>query len=90
MYATARSEKDARAAFASAIKREIGRDTIVVADGMNYIKGFRYQMFCEAKAVGTTSCVVRNTPSTPTHHRAMLFQGRMEVLGNGYTQMEDA
>lgn len=25
---------------------------------MNYIKGYRYQLWCEAKALGTTSCVV--------------------------------
>ncbi|KAF7195485.1 Protein kti12 [Pseudocercospora fuligena] len=58
VYATARAEKDARATFSSAIKRVLTRDTIVVADGMNYIKGFRYQLYCEAKAVQTTNCVV--------------------------------
>lgn len=58
VYATARAEKDARAAFSSAVKRALARDTIVVADGMNYIKGFRYQLYCEAKAVQTPSCVV--------------------------------
>jgi protein KTI12 len=58
VYATARSEKDARATFSSAIKRLLSRDTIVVADGMNYIKGFRYQLYCEAKAVQTTNCIV--------------------------------
>lgn len=58
VYATARAEKDARATFSSAIKRVLGRDVIVVADGMNYIKGFRYQLYCEAKAVQTPSCVV--------------------------------
>ena len=36
----------------------LGRDAIIVADGMNYIKGFRYQLYCEAKAVQTPSCVV--------------------------------
>ncbi len=59
MYREARSEKDARAAEYSAVKRALGRDTIVVADGLNYIKGFRYQLYCEAKAVQTPSCVVR-------------------------------
>lgn len=60
MYATAKAEKDARAAEMSAIKRLLGKDDIVIADGLNYIKGFRYQLFCEAKALGTPSCVVRN------------------------------
>jgi protein KTI12 len=64
VYATAKAEKDARAAFSSAIKRVLGRDAIVVADGMNYIKGFRYQLYCEAKAVQTPSCVVHvGTPA---------------------------
>ncbi|GME26331.1 Protein kti12 [Neofusicoccum parvum] len=58
VYHTARAEKDARAAEASAVKRVLGRDDIVIADGMNYIKGFRYQLYCEAKAMQTPSCVV--------------------------------
>ena len=58
VYDAARPEKDARATFSSAIKRDLTRDAIVVADGMNYIKGFRYQMYCEAKGQLTPSCVV--------------------------------
>ncbi|MCJ1265347.1 hypothetical protein MMC22_005223 [Lobaria immixta] len=58
VYREARTEKDARAAEYSAVKRALGRDTIVVADGLNYIKGFRYQLYCEAKAVQTPSCVI--------------------------------
>lgn len=63
VYREARSEKDARAAEYSAVKRDLGRDTIVIADGLNYIKGFRYQLYCEAKAVQTPSCVVSAAPS---------------------------
>ncbi|KAF2154037.1 chromatin associated protein KTI12 [Myriangium duriaei CBS 260.36] len=63
VYDAGRAEKDARAAFSSAVKRELTRETIVLADGMNYIKGFRYQLYCEAKAVRTTSCVVQ--PAVP-------------------------
>ena len=59
VYATARAEKDARATFEAAVKRTLDRDTIVVADGMNYIKGFRYQLYCEAKAVQTPNCIVQ-------------------------------
>ena len=59
VYREARTEKDARATEYSAVKRALGKDTIVVADGLNYIKGFRYQLYCEAKAVQTPSCVVR-------------------------------
>ena len=36
----------------------LANDAVVIADGLNYIKGFRYQLYCEAKGVQTTSCVV--------------------------------
>lgn len=58
VYRDARSEKEARATEYSAVKRLLGPDDIVIADGLNYIKGFRYQLFCEAKALQTPSCVV--------------------------------
>ena len=57
-YRDARTEKTARASFYSAVKRLLGPEDVVIADGMNYIKGFRYQMHCEAKAVETGCCVV--------------------------------
>lgn len=59
VYDNARTEKEARAVVFARVKRALGRDTIVLVDGMNYIKGWRYQLWCEAKAVGTTCCVVR-------------------------------
>lgn len=58
MYDHARTEKEARGVAFARAKRALGRDCFVVLDGMNYIKGFRYQLWCEAKALGTTCCVV--------------------------------
>ncbi|KAL7270419.1 kti12, chromatin associated [Rhizina undulata] len=58
VYRDAKSEKEARATEYSAWKRALGKDDVVIADGLNYIKGFRYQLFCEAKALLTPSCVV--------------------------------
>ncbi|KAF1918515.1 chromatin associated protein KTI12 [Ampelomyces quisqualis] len=64
VYHSARAEKDARAEQYSAVKRVLSRDDIVIADGMNYIKGFRYQLYCEAKALQTPSCVLHvGTPA---------------------------
>ncbi|KAF1962213.1 RNA polymerase II elongator complex subunit [Byssothecium circinans] len=65
VYHTAKAEKDARAEEYSAVKRVLSRDDIVIADGPNYIKGFRYQLYCEAKAVQTPSCVVKVHIGTP-------------------------
>lgn len=64
VFREARTEKDARAAQFSAVERALGRDEMVIADGLNYIKGFRYQLYCAAKAAGTPSCVV--SPRHPT------------------------
>lgn len=52
------SEKDARATIYAAVKRALSPKDIVILDGANYIKGWRYQLYCEAKAVRSTHCVV--------------------------------
>ncbi|OAA71373.1 RNA polymerase II elongator complex subunit [Cordyceps fumosorosea ARSEF 2679] len=53
------SEKDARASAYAAVKRVLSDRDIVILDGLNYIKGWRYQLHCEAKAVRTPSCVLQ-------------------------------
>ncbi|KAL1894921.1 kti12, chromatin associated [Sporothrix stenoceras] len=53
------SEKDARASIYGAVKRVLSPRDIVVLDGLNYIKGWRYQLACEAKNVSTTSAVLQ-------------------------------
>ncbi|KAL3466244.1 RNA polymerase II Elongator complex associated protein Kti12 [Aspergillus heterothallicus] len=58
VYDTARTEKEARGLAYTRAKRALGRDSFVILDGMNYIKGYRYQLWCEAKALATTCCVV--------------------------------
>lgn len=58
VYDHARTEKEARAVAFARVKRALAKDAFVILDGMNYIKGYRYQLWCEAKAVGTTCCVV--------------------------------
>jgi hypothetical protein len=58
VYNTANREKTARAEEFSAIKRGVSRDNVVIADCPNYIKGYRYQLWCEAKAASTRCCVV--------------------------------
>lgn len=57
-YNTAADEKKARGALMSAVERLLSKDDIVIADSLNYIKGFRYQLYCVARAIGTPHCVV--------------------------------
>ena len=53
------SEKDARAAIYGAVKRVLSDRDIVILDGLNYIKGWRYQLHCESKAMRTPSCILQ-------------------------------
>ncbi|KAI0999943.1 hypothetical protein K3495_g8255 [Podosphaera aphanis] len=52
------SEKIARATVYAAVTRVLSTKNIVILDSANYIKGWRYQLYCEAKAVQTPHCVV--------------------------------
>ncbi|KAK2754677.1 hypothetical protein FQN54_006810 [Arachnomyces sp. PD_36] len=84
VYDNARSEKEARAVVYGRVKRALGRDTIVIVDGMNYIKGWRYQLWCEAKAVGTTCTVVHvGTPIDQCTSNNDTRLRRREKEGNG-------
>lgn len=50
-------EKRARAAFMSAVERSLARDTVVIADSLNYIKGYRYQLYTLSRTASTPHCV---------------------------------
>jgi Chromatin associated protein KTI12 len=52
------SEKPARAALFAAMQRQMGRDTILIVDALNYIKGFRYQLYCAAREFKLRVCTV--------------------------------
>ncbi|EEB06001.1 elongator complex associated protein Kti2 [Schizosaccharomyces japonicus yFS275] len=57
-YRDSRKEKTARAALYSAVERSLSKETFVICDSLNYIKGYRYQLFCEAKSMYTPHCVM--------------------------------
>ncbi|KAJ3038383.1 kti12, chromatin associated [Rhizophlyctis rosea] len=64
-YSDPTSEKNARASLLSAVERHLSRETLLICDSTNYIKGFRYQLYCIARALGTPHCVIY-CGSTPT------------------------
>ncbi|KAH7885058.1 chromatin associated protein KTI12 [Phlebopus sp. FC_14] len=57
-YNDSRSEKPARGTLFTAIQRHLGSGTIVIVDSLNYIKGFRYQMYCAAREMKVRICTV--------------------------------
>ncbi|XP_028393500.1 protein KTI12 homolog [Dendronephthya gigantea] len=58
VYSSSANEKSARASLKSAVERLMSRDSIVILDSLNYIKGYRYELYCSAKAHKTPHCVV--------------------------------
>ncbi|CUM68139.1 uncharacterized protein PRCAT00005856001 [Priceomyces carsonii] len=62
-YIDSNSEKRARGSQMSAVKRDISPTNIVILDSLAYIKGFRYQLYCEAKGLQTPHCVIHTLTS---------------------------
>lgn len=71
------SEKDARALVFATVKRLLTKNDVVILDAAagNYIKGWRYQLHCEAKAVRTPHCLVH--VGTPKERAEGINQQRL-------------
>lgn len=53
-----KAEANTRATLKAAVERHITRDVVVILDSMNYIKGYRYELFCISRAAATTRVTV--------------------------------
>ena len=51
-------EKIFRASLKSNVEKYINEQRVVILDSMNYIKGFRYELYCLARNAKTTLCLV--------------------------------
>jgi len=59
IFSESRHEKDVRGRLKSEVIRLLSKDSVVICDGLNYIKGFRYELFCASKACKTTQLTVQ-------------------------------
>ncbi|KAL0336495.1 UNVERIFIED_CONTAM: protein KTI12 [Sesamum calycinum] len=57
-YANMPAEKNLRGVLRSEVDRSLSRDNIIIVDSLNSIKGYRYELWCLARAAGTRYCVV--------------------------------
>lgn len=57
-YATMPSEKNLRGVIRSEVDRSVSKDNIVIVDSLNAIKGYRYELWCLARAAGVRYCVL--------------------------------
>lgn len=57
-YSNSNKEKDIRGALKSAVDHALAPNAFVILDSLNYIKGFRYELYCQARTNRSTHCVV--------------------------------
>uniref|UniRef100_A0A914Z1A7 Protein KTI12 homolog n=1 Tax=Panagrolaimus superbus TaxID=310955 RepID=A0A914Z1A7_9BILA len=48
-YNDAKKEKQWRSSIRRDVSRNLGKETLVICDGLNYVKGYRYELFTQAK-----------------------------------------
>lgn len=58
VYADSQKEKNVRASLKAEVERKVTKDDIVILDSLNYIKGYRYELFCLIKHTRTPHCLV--------------------------------
>jgi protein KTI12 len=58
LYSNAKKEKVQRGEILSAVERHLNQKDCIIVDSLNYIKGFRYQLTCIAKALQTPFVIV--------------------------------
>lgn len=51
-------EKNLRGVLRSEVDRSLSQDSIIIVDSLNNIKGYRYELWCLARASGIRYCVV--------------------------------
>ncbi|XP_054263828.1 protein KTI12 homolog [Macrosteles quadrilineatus] len=58
LYSNSQKEKEMRGILKSETLRLLGSDSVVILDAGNYIKGFRYELYCASKSSKTTQVTV--------------------------------
>ncbi|KAJ7132835.1 chromatin associated protein KTI12 [Mycena crocata] len=93
-YDDSGAEKPARGALFTAIQRSMAQDTVLIVDAPNYIKGFRYQIYCAAREMKLRVCTVYvvATPDLCREWNASRTDGRAyasETLENLLVRFEE-
>jgi len=58
VFSDSKHEKAVRGRLKSEVIKLLSREGVVICDGLNYIKGFRYELYCASKAGKTTQCTL--------------------------------
>jgi len=65
VFGSSKIEKEVRGRLKSEVIRLLDKEKTIICDGANYIKGFRYELYCASKASKTTQITVFCDISAP-------------------------
>ncbi|EZA49589.1 hypothetical protein DMN91_005673 [Ooceraea biroi] len=75
-YADSKKEKIVRSSLKSDLQRQIDTHDLSIFDGSNYIKGYRYEIYCMTKLYKTPQCTLHC--DIPVEHAWLLNEKRVE------------
>lgn len=76
-YADSKKEKCVRSDIISATQRMLNQNDVLIIDGMNYIKGYRYEIYCMTKLYKTPQCTIYC--DLPVEHGWLWNEGRPDA-----------
>ncbi|KAG0720528.1 Protein KTI12 [Chionoecetes opilio] len=62
VFSDSQREKEVRGRLKAEVLRRLSKEDVVVLDSANYIKGYRYELYCASKQYKTPQCLV-HTPA---------------------------
>lgn len=85
VYADSQKEKNLRGELRADVERKVNKDDVVILDSLNYIKGYRYELFCLIKHAQTPHCLIYcltspDVSSTWNNNRACEKQYTQQIL----------
>ena len=57
-FIDSKNEKSVRSDIKSMVQRMLNTNDILIIDGSNYIKGYRYEIYCITKLYKTPQCII--------------------------------
>lgn len=75
-YADSKKEKGVRSDVKSAVQRLLNVNDVLIMDGSNYIKGYRYEIYCMTKLYKNPQCTIHC--DIPIEHAWLLNEKRPE------------
>ncbi|KAL4216392.1 kti12 [Mactra antiquata] len=94
VYEDSKNEKIVRGNLKSSVQRNLSKDSVTILDSLNYIKGFRYELYCVTKEAQTTHCVIHcctssNTASEWNKNREPAEQYTQEIFDGLVMRFEE-